>query len=596
MALTGAEAVVRFGENEVRFDDFLNDSESYDTRLGVTVESVPHLMARLQEHYLNVVSRGEWATATAYVQNDLVTQGGVVYLCVTAHTSGTFATDLSSGDWVIYQETLLESELATSSGATMVGYVPGITGGEATTVDKRLDERISIKGFGAIGDGVADDSVAFLTAATWLNANGGGKLHLPKGTYRVGNLWAITTGNVTIEGDGIGATTIKVIATGVDGIRIANGYPATTSVISKVTIRDLSVNMNTGGYTHNSTDTNGNGINLNGVDKYLVERCEVYGCDQQGIVSTYWEAGSVAQTSGVIDSCIVHDVYASNIGIGIEGQSRGNRITNCDVYDMGTSSRGIYVGYAAGSGTTQTGHTVSHNRIVGPGTTGCEGIRVEDNVYSVNIENNQVKACDFGIRCSSNATSTFGFNIVGNTIIDYLNAGIITGPMYGSDTAKAVIANNRVVSSTAVAGSGGIYTSTACVISGNYVNNTGTYGSAVLCAGPAFVTGNWLTSPSYSVNAIGSGVVVGPNYCTSDINRQSDTLVFGTAGFATQRWTNMYFNTTKNETGTAAPTTGTWGQGDRVWNVLPAAGGYTGWICVSAGTPGTWKGFGVIAS
>ena len=46
--------------------------------------------------------------------------------------------------------------------------------------------------------------------------------------------------------------------------------------------------------------------------------------------------------------------------------------------------------------------------------------------------------------------------------------------------------------------------------------------------------------------------------------------------------------------GTAAPATGTWARGAVVWNTEPSATGWTGWICVTAGTPGTWKGFGAI--
>ncbi len=46
--------------------------------------------------------------------------------------------------------------------------------------------------------------------------------------------------------------------------------------------------------------------------------------------------------------------------------------------------------------------------------------------------------------------------------------------------------------------------------------------------------------------------------------------------------------------GTAAPTTGTHNRGDRVENTTPSAGGFAGWICTTAGTPGTWKGFGAI--
>ena len=48
--------------------------------------------------------------------------------------------------------------------------------------------------------------------------------------------------------------------------------------------------------------------------------------------------------------------------------------------------------------------------------------------------------------------------------------------------------------------------------------------------------------------------------------------------------------------GVAAPTTGAHNAGDRVYNGAPAAGGYVGWICTVAGTPGTWKGFGAISA
>jgi hypothetical protein len=44
----------------------------------------------------------------------------------------------------------------------------------------------------------------------------------------------------------------------------------------------------------------------------------------------------------------------------------------------------------------------------------------------------------------------------------------------------------------------------------------------------------------------------------------------------------------------APPATGYWNVGERVENSAPAAAGYAGWICVVAGTPGTWKGVGLI--
>jgi len=40
-----------------------------------------------------------------------------------------------------------------------------------------------------------------------------------------------------------------------------------------------------------------------------------------------------------------------------------------------------------------------------------------------------------------------------------------------------------------------------------------------------------------------------------------------------------------------APTAGTYSQGDIVWNTQPAKGSVLGWVCVKAGSPGTWADF-----
>ena len=46
----------------------------------------------------------------------------------------------------------------------------------------------------------------------------------------------------------------------------------------------------------------------------------------------------------------------------------------------------------------------------------------------------------------------------------------------------------------------------------------------------------------------------------------------------------------------SAPTTGTWAVGDKVYNSVPSASGNIGWVCVTAGTPGTWKSYGTISA
>lgn len=45
--------------------------------------------------------RGAWVTATAYAVADVVSNSGVTYICCTAHTSGTFSTDLTAVKWLV---------------------------------------------------------------------------------------------------------------------------------------------------------------------------------------------------------------------------------------------------------------------------------------------------------------------------------------------------------------------------------------------------------------------------------------------------------------------------------------------------------------
>jgi hypothetical protein len=56
------------------------------------------------------------------------------------------------------------------------------------------------------------------------------------------------------------------------------------------------------------------------------------------------------------------------------------------------------------------------------------------------------------------------------------------------------------------------------------------------------------------------------------------------------------FENKKFMVGSDIPDSGSFRQGDIVWNERPVPTGYVGWICTRAGTPGEWKPFGAIGS
>ncbi len=94
------------------------------------------------------------------------------------------------------------ASLAASSGASLIGYIEGDSGSVARTVQSRLRDRVSVKDFGATGDGVTNDTAAIQAA---LSASYGKTLLFPKGDYRVTSKLSVNfTSNyqgIEIDGD-----------------------------------------------------------------------------------------------------------------------------------------------------------------------------------------------------------------------------------------------------------------------------------------------------------------------------------------------------------------------------------------------------------
>jgi polygalacturonase len=76
--------------------------------------------------------------------------------------------------------TTLQSGLAAATGASLVGFLQAGTSAVARTTQAKLRETVSVKDFGAVGDGVMDDTAAIQAAAI---AASGAKLFFPEGTY-----------------------------------------------------------------------------------------------------------------------------------------------------------------------------------------------------------------------------------------------------------------------------------------------------------------------------------------------------------------------------------------------------------------------------
>jgi len=108
----------------------------------------------------------------------------------------TFLTGLNVGDLVQFSTATPISSSAVT--ANNVGYTPAGSGAVATNVQTKLREIVSVKDYGATGDGTTDDTAAIQTALT---VNAGNKIYFPTGTYKVTNTLTISTGT-SIEFNG----------------------------------------------------------------------------------------------------------------------------------------------------------------------------------------------------------------------------------------------------------------------------------------------------------------------------------------------------------------------------------------------------------
>lgn len=131
------------------------------------------------------------------------------------------------------------SQLNSSAGgdAFNISYVPPFTNSTGTNVGDKLAQTVSVKDFGAVGDGVTDDTVAFENTMAYLTNLGGGLATIPLGTYVLTD-FVIDKESIMFEGEatGYGYTSTDI------GVKIIPGAGAVFAVRLKGTASGVTTN------------------------------------------------------------------------------------------------------------------------------------------------------------------------------------------------------------------------------------------------------------------------------------------------------------------------------------------------------------------
>jgi len=295
--------------------------------------------------------------------------------------------------------------------------------GNPTAPEKHQIQLFDAKAYGAMGDGVTDDTAALASAVAAATATQG-IVRLPAGTY-VGTI-TITKGGITIEGAGKNTTVIKApISTPSPGpgavLGIANS--------SHTTIKDLTIDGNrrkrAGSrptpyslllYQSNDctienvsvADSTAIGVGISASRKTKLFKCEVDGSAWQNITTLNNKAGGCQGT--VMSNCTATNpgydcLQVSNVGAVI--------VDRC--YLSGSPFAGIYVSTGARNVTLRNNTIVNCYAGIDMswGTAGGGSSGPDPSEGNVIVGNRVLGCQNIGISTASNGTL-----ISNNTILD----------------------------------------------------------------------------------------------------------------------------------------------------------------------------------
>ena len=130
------------------FVNFLTETEVQTATAGQTVFTLTTMQYQPGTNNLSV-----------FVDGVNQIDGATYSYVETSSTVVTFTAGLHVGALVKF--TTAQTLSTTATDASLVTYTPAGTGAVATTVQNKLRQYISVKDFGAVGDGVTDDTAAF---------------------------------------------------------------------------------------------------------------------------------------------------------------------------------------------------------------------------------------------------------------------------------------------------------------------------------------------------------------------------------------------------------------------------------------------------
>lgn len=251
--------------------------------------------------------------------------------------------------------------------ASLVTYTPAGSGAVQTTVQAKLRETVSVKDFGAVGDGVADDTAAINYAL----GSGARNVYFPVGFYKHTGITISNAQTLIGANNSEGAGSVLICsAAGVDNITI----PAAGQVV----IENLCIRGNNPGGT---PSTSGSGIHINTQATPTLRNVFIYNNGGYGIKIT----GNASRLH--VDTCRIQ----SNTLGGIWGKGVGTAQINAITIDSCAISFNGPFGIDVWGNSVNIENNIIESHVVGVKVS-YVGTAAVSSVYAYAIKNNYFEA------------------------------------------------------------------------------------------------------------------------------------------------------------------------------------------------------------
>jgi len=375
-----------------------------------------------------------------------------------------------------------EAVTQVTGNASAITYNQGGTGAQDRTVQSKLQETVSVKDFGAVGDGVADDTAAIQAAIDAVGAAGGGSVYVPVGTYKLTDTLTVTNDYVALVGDGSSASVLL----GSDPTKWIVKFNANADhmLIDGLWLKGSAVDNTTTqygiGYTSDTDDP----------ESVVIQNCK-FSHSNNGIVvgsGRYWKI-----TQNSFDT-LVGIISGTGYGI-LAAADNSNNVFSGNTFKGTLTS---HLRHAIYNSVGARFNVVSDNVVkdCNEGAIVTNSTAAQNGVRGLIISNNIIEGGGVAATTDAGAISLTGniqdCVVSGNIIRDRLNTGIIaTDAGHGGLCTNNTIKNNSIID---VDYNGIILMGTKnCTASDNYVHNasdgnSGTYAAIQVTSSGTFGT------------------------------------------------------------------------------------------------------------